>query len=761
MAHSLRRAALAAVALVALAPGLARAQPIDRHALVARHNPVLKAVDPAAPLMVGNGDIGFTADITGLQTFPEQYSPLAPLLTEAQWAWHSFPNPKGYTYADGTVPIDVRGSKQPYAYMKDWNEAATRPALAWLRENPHRFSLGRVALDLRDKDGAPARFADLSQTEQRLNMWTGVLTSRFVYDGQAVTVRTRVHPDLDMILVDVDSPLVAQGRLGVAVRFPGVSAKLNPDPADWSADARHSTTRLGQGARTLSLKRQIDATGYFVSLQTDRDVRFEAEGPHGYRVLPAKGAASLSLEVAYAPDKLPALPAPAQADQAVAQHWKAYWSKGGVVDFSGSTDPRAAELERRVVLSQYLTALNGAGEVPPQEEGLFSNSWNGKFHLEMHPWHSAHFALWGRPELLARSLPWYQGHLKDAQARAASHGLKGAWWPKMAGPDGVDSPSKVSPFIMWQQPHPIYMAELIYRDQPSPETLARNGELVAQTAELLASFPHRDEATGRYVIGPPIIPVQENFDPLTTFNPAFELDYFRWGIATAQAWRERAGQPRRADWDAVLKGLAPLPTRDGLYLPAESAPDFWKTAASALCRGHAVDEACTNKDHPSFLMPLGFLPGKDVDRETMRRTLRAVESDWDLRQTWGWDYPMIAMTAARLGEPDKAVDWLFFDAKNNQFGSSGMTPRIHLDAHAAQFVPKATGAGGGPAAGQGAGPDGPGYQRAAQTYFPSNGALLAAVGLMAGGWDGATGPSPGFPKDGRWVVRSEGLKPAP
>ena len=23
--------------------------------------------------------------------------------------------------------------------------------------------------------------------------------------------------------------------------------------------------------------------------------------------------------------------------------------------------------------------------------------------------------------------------------------------------------------------------------------------------------------------------------------------------------------------------------------------------------------------------------------------------DWDLRQTWGWDFPMMAMTAARLG----------------------------------------------------------------------------------------------------------------
>ena len=32
-----------------------------------------------------------------------------------------------------------------------------------------------------------------------------------------------------------------------------------------------------------------------------------------------------------------------------------FWEVGGVVDFSECTDPRAKELERRTVLSQYLT----------------------------------------------------------------------------------------------------------------------------------------------------------------------------------------------------------------------------------------------------------------------------------------------------------------------------------------------------------------------------------------------------------------------
>jgi hypothetical protein len=47
-------------------------------------------------------------------------------------------------------------------------------------------------------------------------------------------------------------------------------------------------------------------------------------------------------------------------------------------------------------------------------------------------------------------------------------------------------------------------------------------------------------------------------------------------------------------------------------------------------------------------------------------------------------------------------------------------------------------------------------------YLPGNGALLSAVAMMAGGWDGApVGNAPGFPHDGSWVVRSEGLHPLP
>jgi hypothetical protein len=724
----------------------AASKPIDRHALVTRHNPTITSIDKSAPFMVGNGNFAFTADITGLQTFPEQYSELSPFLIQSQWSWHSFPNPKGFTLDQAMKKLDVRGKSRPYPSLEHWDEAK-QEHIQWLRENPHRFSLGRLALRLENARGAAARFADLSATTQSLDLWNGRLVSRFTFDGAPVEVETSVHPERDLLIVHLRSQLLFDGRLGVDLKFPGVSRKLNPDPADWEHPDTHQTHEATRSPGGLTLARQLDDTRYSVKLVSDRELDIEAPAAHVYR-MSAPGSTQLTLLVEFTPGPAAdALPDPEAARGAVSQWWQHYWGHGGVVDFTGSKHPKARELERRIVLSQYLTAVNSAGMYPPQEEGLFSNSWNGKFHLEMHAWHSAHFALWGRPQLLERSMPWYFAHLEQAKKRAKANGVQGAWWPKMVGPEGRESPSTVNPFIMWQQPHPIYLAESLWIAHGKDRaTLEKYKELVFETADLLASWPFYDRKAKRYILGPPIIPAQENFAPLTTWNPTFEIEYYRFGIATAQEWRTRLGLPKDKKWDDVLARLSALPEKDGLYLAAESQPDLWERTRSAQC-SKAASHECPNRDHPSFVAALGLLPGWGADRETMRRTLKAVMADWDLRQTWGWDWPMLAMTATRLDEPAMAVNFLLTDARNFQFGASGMTPRVHVVADTGHH-----------AAGS---PDGPGYRRAAETYFPSNGALLLAVGLMVSGGQSVHELNPGFPPDGQWIVRSEGILPAP
>jgi len=67
------------------------AQAINRMALVQRHNVVVTSADSLSSLTVGNGKFAFTVDITGLQSFPDNYARGIPLGTQSEWGWHSFP----------------------------------------------------------------------------------------------------------------------------------------------------------------------------------------------------------------------------------------------------------------------------------------------------------------------------------------------------------------------------------------------------------------------------------------------------------------------------------------------------------------------------------------------------------------------------------------------------------------------------------------------------------------------------------------------
>ena len=46
-------------------------------------------------------------------------------------------------------------------------------------------------------------------------------------------------------------------------------------------------------------------------------------------------------------------------------------------------------------------------------------------------------------------------------------------------------------------------------------------------------------------------------------------------------------------------------------------------------------------------------------------------------------------------------------------------------------------------------------------YLPGNGGLLSAIAMMCAGYDGNTIANPGFPQNGTWRVRWEGLKELP
>ncbi len=698
--------------IVLLCAIAAHAAPIDRHALVMRHNVVLHQFDADNPLTIGNGEFAFTVDATGLQTFSEAFEHTTPLGTLSDWGWHTNPNTNGWSIDSFQFKefADLNGRKVPYADVPGNNQT---PEIKWLRANPHRLHLGQIGFRLTHADGSPARTNDLIDVEQTLDLWDGLLTSHFKFDGQPVTVKTVCDPKLDAIAVRVESPLVKQGRLTIQIHFPyGTGETIT---ADWSQPDAHETIFSQDKINVGHFERKLDNDTYVVDAKWSQGATITNTAKHQFEIRPNKKLESLELVCEFAPKSNSRLTSFDQSRQDAEKNWNAFWSTGGAIDLSGSKDPRWFELERRIVLSQYLTAIQDAGEYPPQETGLTYNTWEGKFHLEMHWWHEAHFALWNRLPLLEKSLGYYQKILPRAEATARKQGYAGARWPKMTGPGGAESPSPVGPFLVWQQPHPIFYAELCYRSHGDRKTLEKYSNIVFATADFMASYATWDDATKRYVLGPTLQSAQEIFPKDKTFNPTFELTYWRWGLGTAQLWRERLGFPRDEKWDAVLKGLAQAPVADGKYLFTETAPDSYTNPR-------------WNKDHPAVLGALSFVPGPGMDTTTMRNTFDWVWKNWNWPDTWGWDYPMMAMCAARLGEPERAVDALLLDTPKNHYALNGQV-----------------------------------YQRPGLTiYLPANGGLLYAAAMMAAGWDGAPKKNaPGFPDNGQWNVRWENLRPAP
>ncbi|XEC95816.1 glycoside hydrolase family 65 [Paenibacillus tarimensis] len=682
---------------------------MNRKEIVRRHNPVITTLDALSPLSIGNGELGFSADFTGLQTFPDSYE--TPLGTQSNWGWHYTGGPGLYTDQDIVYQkFDTYGRQVAYP-MKPEDKA---DAYHWLRQNPHRLQLGRISFRLLTREGNVAQVGRITQIDQKLDLWTGTLHSRFAVDGELVQVSTACHPEQDMIGVKVSSPLLADNRLQVFVRFPAPDVNhTNWSKAvypDWGHDERHSTNLVSVSDHSAVLKRKMDSDGYSVRWDWNAG-RLKQTGIHEFTLFAdANLSNELEFTISFAPVEPVRMLSADEILHASARGWKAFWMSGGAVDLEGSSDPRAFELERRVVLSQYLCAIHSGGSLPPQETGLMYNSWFGKFHLEMHWWHAAHFPLWGRADKLMKSMGWYQSILPLARELALSQGYTGARWPKMVGFDGKQSPSTVAPGLIWQQPHPIALAELIYRADPSRETLERFRSIVFESADFMVSYAHWDRDKGVFDLGPPLIPSQECHHIHESKNPPYELEYWKYGLDIAATWAKRLNVEPNPRWHQVAASMAKPPQAGGVYLAHEYCPDTYTRK---------------NRDHPSMTGAMGILPGSLIDPDMMRNTLIKVKDVWNWSSAWGWDFPMCAMTAARLGEREMAVDFLLMDETKNRYLTNGHN-----------------------------------YQRPGLTaYLPGNGGLLTAVAMMACGWNGAAGDCPGFPRDGSWSVKWEGLHP--
>ncbi|MBC3765489.1 hypothetical protein [Neptunicella marina] len=700
--HLLRHA-LITITLTAVVGCAQPVAKIDRQALVSRHNPALNKIDWHSPFTLGNGQFAFTADVTGLQSLADDYyAKGTPLETKARWAWHSHPNPNHYKLKDTYV------SYQAYSTEVDFPTNMDGDAGQWLRQNPHDLPLSRISLLYNNQ---PLTADKIGKIQQSLDLWQGELTSQYQIDGEPVELRSSVAQSTDSLGFNIHSALIDKAQLAVKFAFPrgyDLQVKNTPDLI-WNAEAHH-TSVVSQDAHSVVFKREVDDHQHWLKISWQGDASLNQLAPQQYVLTPAKGNNNLGVTVQFSqqPDGFNQYDY-AQITADARQGWQNFWQSGAAIDFSGSRSAQAKELERRVILSQYLMAAQERADIPAQETGLTSSSWYGKFHTEMSWWHSAHWSLWQRGQYTQKVLDWYVAHLPVAQQTAKDRGLSGARWSKMVGPDGRESPGG-NPLIIWNQPQPIDLAERLYQSTGDKKLLQRYAELVMQTADALSSMLVYQPQLNRYSLLPPIWIAQEHYDVTQSQNPSFELAYWRTALITAQKWRSRLGLQANPQWQQQIEKLAALPQKDGKYVAIETIPDTF-------------DNIESRNDHPAMLALWGLLEDQRTDKQVMQNTLDAVLRDWDFAtRIWGWDYPMIAMTATKLNRPQQAVDALLMDAHNNHYMVNGNCPQQKVG------LP---------------------------VYLPANGALLSAVAMMA--MQQPESSTRGFPADGSWQVKTEGF----
>ena len=363
---------------------------MDRETIVSRHRPSLTSINTSEVAVLGNGAFALSIDVTGLQTLnrtfsgvPNASSPYRcrcpahadvffPLMTGSDWGWHSFkpPGPPG-SRADPFAPpqansfwdrweVSSNRSTPPRLSWYPTGSAATpllphdpelRAAMEWRGQNPHRLSLGQIALrkleprkDSNGRDGGGGTVAieaeEISNINQTLDLWAGVAHSRFTLSGtpapglafltlsrhrhrcrcqlpplpsiykwpviickgacilfpqgcasnarvttghdahntrnevaagpkrsphnmplepRPVSVDSCVHGEADLVSASIDSSMVADGTLGVAVSFGGGSGAKNG--ANWTSGGEHTSeiVQAASSATSVLILRTFDA----------------------------------------------------------------------------------------------------------------------------------------------------------------------------------------------------------------------------------------------------------------------------------------------------------------------------------------------------------------------------------------------------------------------------------------------------------------------------------------------------------------------
>lgn len=324
-----------------------------------------------------------------------------------------------------------------------------------------------------------------------------------------------------------------------------------------------------------------------------------------------------------------------------------------------SLDTGDEELNRRLVLSLYLLKVNTLGIYPPAETGLTCNSWYGKFHLEMHLWHHLGLIRMGLYEYVLPSLLWYLTLYESSKERAEFQGYQGIRLPKMTDYRGQDTPSNIGCLLIWQMPHIIIMLDEILYQNPKALDIERFIPLVKGLIDFMSSFYYKKN--GYYHLDTPLIPANENVE-YDKDTPIFEECYTIHAFQIFKQWiKEYELEYDTNRIEDILKDYVPLPVYQNCYEAFQGCEETYSKYPH---------------DHPMMIGMYSFFKSTIVDESIIQHTLNKILNAWTLDDTWGWDFPMLAMSAYHIGDKDLALQILKMKALKNGYIKNGHNPQL-------------------------------------------------------------------------------------
>jgi len=229
----------------------------------------------------------------------------------------------------------------------------------WLIQNPQRINLGRIGFWF--EGNSTVTEGDLTNNSQILDLYSGSLSSKFTVFGSEVHVKTATDPSSDTISIQVKSTLIRSGQIGIFFDYPysDVNKFDSPFVGVWNKTLLH-TTSLQKNKSQAYISHHIDNTTYYTSIKWEGDAILSGplDSTHRYVLQPRSHTDSLDVTVNYSPTLHPLFGSAKSIAIASTKWWRDYWESGAFVDLTSTSGANATELQRRVILSQYLLAVN-------------------------------------------------------------------------------------------------------------------------------------------------------------------------------------------------------------------------------------------------------------------------------------------------------------------------------------------------------------------------------------------------------------------